>query len=563
MLNNPGAKDVVLHQGTSSLFELLQNIIAGDDDYALFVHDDVFLPSGINAHIEELKKELDADWPNWGICGNAGIVAPTLAGNSRACRYLFDPHGGPSLCGYMLPAETIDGNMILLNCRALRQASVSLPNFKGFQFYDISLSIETLAAGLAVLIAPNLACYHDSKGNQSEFDSAFSAKGLRDYLANRLSNELVYTLNGTLKLPSARTQGQFDICGKAIENASTGRPKATIAFVIIFGSQDDASLSRAVTDTLKFSEVSQNQSIRTYVVAGNSDKNIDRLSHSNITVINIDLPHCDDRKSFLIRDAINVIEEEFVLFIEDGDYIVSENAEYISNLLTCLPKNSSLVVENRFFFKDSTEDLKNTVSKKGRHSHDWPLIFNGIDELPLCSVFYSTKTLKRNPIDIYDKITFFENYTTAIFSLLNPTSIFFSTPKLLSTSHRRGSNDAGGTMTLSRQSRSYQSRAELARLLCLNKSSSIAFSIGEAFVAASNDSNSQHFVGNPILQLSWLDRKSLASSRFLHGLFAFILSPNHYRYNLQKLASAVRSGGIRTAVRTVADMREQRHYTLK
>src|SRR5690606_38212394 len=123
MKNNSAVHNVVLHQGTSSLFTLLQSIIDGEDDYALFVHDDVFLPSSMNEHVFSLIEELNTNWPNWGICGNAGIIAPSLADGGRACRYLFDPHGGPSLGGFILPAETVDGNTILLNCRALRKAA--------------------------------------------------------------------------------------------------------------------------------------------------------------------------------------------------------------------------------------------------------------------------------------------------------------------------------------------------------------------------------------------------------------------------------------------------------
>lgn len=562
--NNPDVLDVVLHRGVSSLFKLLQNIIDGDDDYALFVHDDVFLPSAMNMYVSKLIDVLNADWPNWGICGNAGIAVPTLTGNSRACRYLFDPHGGPSLGGYVLPAETVDGNTILINCRALRQANVDLPKFEGFQFYDICLSIETLSVGLAVLIAPDLASYHDSKGNQSEFEGAFASIQLVEYLSSKLSNTVVHSLNGLLELPlTAEKNGQFDIGNAAIKNASVGRPKAKIAFVIRSRFHDANLILRAVTSTLDFATKAENQSIRTYIVREST--NLDTVDYlpNNVSVIEATISPPTGSRNLLIKEAINSIEENFVLFLDDNAWVFLNNAEYVSDLLTCLPLTANLVVESHTFSEMSLApreaEWKYSAFQPQQQlsSHNWPMNFTGRNYVPMCSAFYSREILLQQPSETYDKITYYEEYTASIYALLNVHSIFFSTPKVVSGISTPVLNDGiKDTVNYTETIQRNRSKAELAHHICVNKSNNIGFSLGEAFAGRSTAFNNLHIVGKEYSHLSWLDKKSIACSRFIHGLLVLMVHPRDYTSNLKSISLAIKAGGIRGAVRTIADMRE-------
>lgn len=562
--NNVDASDIVLHRGARSLFTLLQAIIDGEDDYALFVHDDVFLPSSMNSYVSSLVETLNAAWPNWGICGNAGIIAPTLAGGSRVCRFLFDPHGGPSLSGLILPAETVDGNTILLNCRALREAKVRLPDFEGFQFYDISLSVETLAAGLAVLLAPQLAVYHNSKGNQSEFDRAFGSKALIEYLSSKLSNRSVSSLNGTLKLPFVgRKRGQFDICNTALKNATRGRPEAKIAFVIRTQFREVPLLLRAVESTLAFAAATDNRSIKTYVVTEHSGNDAVSQLPNSVSVIAVDYIPKSDSRNYLIKHAIKSIDEDFVLFLDDDDWVFPNEADYISNLLTCLPASAHLIVESQHFSEaimiPGETDWRNSSLRPQRRflSRDWPMNFTGNNYVPMCGAFYSRSIVFNQPKETFDKITYYEDYTVSMFALLNACSVFFSVPKLVSgISIRNVGSGVANTVNVVDRTKWNQSQAELAHHLCANTSNNVALSMGEAFALRSIGRPGSHIVGQQNAHLSWLDRKSIASSRFIHGLIMLILHPSHYASNLKDLALAIKSSGIRGGIRSIADLRD-------
>ena len=216
--------------GWHSYFALLNYLISQTGQaYACVVHDDVCLRSDFFEQLQTLIEELHRDWPNWGLVGNAAVL-PLSVGYSvtNVARYLCDPHGGPNLSGYVLPAQSIDGNVMLLNLAAMRKVGVKLPAWEGFHLYDYVMSIETIASGLGVLIAPQLACWHGSTGNQKEFDCAKESSTFNSYLLHRLRNRRIQTLNGMVQIRleegSPLMRGPIDMELSSLRNATRGRP---------------------------------------------------------------------------------------------------------------------------------------------------------------------------------------------------------------------------------------------------------------------------------------------------------------------------------------------------
>lgn len=561
--NNPGDIDVVIHCGENSLFKLLQSIIDGDDDYAIFAHDDVFFPSKINNIALKLIESLNADWPNWGICGNAGIVAPTLTAGSRVCRYLFDPHGGPSIGGHVLPAETIDGNTILMNCRALRQAMVQLPMFEGFQFYDISLSVETLAAGLAVLVAPDLACFHNSAGNKSEFDRAFGSKAIIDYLSSKLSNSVVHSLNGVLRLPFfGKKPKQFDICDTAVKNASIGRPEARIAFVIRSRFISPSTLMHTVASAQAFAAATKNKSINIYIMTESMGGYLLKLISENSSETVMNIQGIEDVGDFLIEHVINYLNEDFILLLDEGDWVFPSEAGYITSLLACLPNTAHLVVESQNFTEPNTAaenaDRRHSslIPQRRFLAGDWPLNFTGNDYAPMCGVFYSRIILLHSSNTAYKEMVYAEVYKPTLFALLNERSVFFNSPKLVV--GKVVSSDIICEYNSSNFNISEiwsRSLAELAHHSCKNASSYIALSTKDKFTSMFGKQKVESIVEDGFANLTWMDQKSVLCSRIIQGLVAFVFHPSRYISNLGNLVRSTKSGGIRGGVKSIADMR--------
>ena len=197
---------------------------------------------------------MDRDWSNWGLVGNAGVLTVGVGyAGTRTVRYLSDPHGGPNLARHILPAQTIDGNVMFLNLNAMRAKGLRLPVFDGFQLYDIVMSIEAIAAGLGVFVAPHLSCWHGSKGSQAGFDRAASGDAFGQFCSSRLRNRSITTLNGLVRfrldgVNPASTSG-IDLQIDSLRTADQGRPARTVAIVTRTQFRRPALLNRTL-DTI-------------------------------------------------------------------------------------------------------------------------------------------------------------------------------------------------------------------------------------------------------------------------------------------------------------------------
>ena len=130
--------------GQTSFFALLNSVIATDErPYVCLAHDDVTFGSDFPSRVESLISRLNRDWPNWGVVGNTGLLSFRFGFDpTGVLLYVADPLHGPNFLVHVLHEHCIVGNTMLLNVRALRQRGVVLPDWNGFQLYDIVLSIE-------------------------------------------------------------------------------------------------------------------------------------------------------------------------------------------------------------------------------------------------------------------------------------------------------------------------------------------------------------------------------------------------------------------------------------
>lgn len=551
--NNPGVDKPIIHEGVRSLFDLLQSIIAGDDEYALFVHDDVFLPKTINANIENLINQLNSEWPNWGICGNAGVIVPEIIDGSRICRFLFDQHEGNNLSGCIMPAETVDGNSILLNCRALKNANVKLPKFNGFQFYDISLSIETLCAGLAVLIAPDLSCYHNSGRNLKLFNDASQSKKNLDYLKNKICNRSIVTLNGTINIPflyEYKETQRIDLSRKALENALVGRPEAGIAFVIRTQFRDISLLRRAILSTLAFAASLKTGRAKTYVF---TDRDIaEGISdlENEITLVVSRFETKSDTRNLLIEKSIEIVVENHILFLDDDDFVFPNESNFVLQLLACLPSTTSLVVDSLNFEEQPSDADENNFCNSYLknisrfHSAKWPLNLNGNNHIPICGVFYSRKILLQQPKETFEKIDLFEDYTATMYALLNQESFFFSVPVIVAGICVRATNSsAPNVVNVKNRTKWSQSQSEVAFLLSNRPYNNVLLAMSQQRTALDNTPQAIH--------LKKYEKIILLIARMTFVGFKILIKPSKYIKNSQFIVSSLKKVGFKTALRAL------------
>lgn len=547
--NNPDAYNLVAKENNKSLFDFLQIIIDGEEDYALFVHDDVYLPRQINENIENLINKLNSEWPNWGLCGNAGIVTPEAANGSRICRFIFDPYAGNNFFGHIIPAETIDGNSILLNCRALRKAGVKLPKFNGFQGYDISLSIETIDAGLAVLVAPQLACYHLSSGNLDHFNDVCKSKDFLSYLSNKIFNRSILTINGTIDLPFLfQKNGRFDLPRKVLENALIGRPEACVAIVIRTQFRNIDLLRRAISSALAFDASLEIGKAKVYLF---TDKAVpDGISDlkNKIIIVTSHFESKADTRNLLIEKAVNFVTESHILFLDDDDIIFPNESNFILKILTCFPKTTTLVVDSLLFDetppKGDEDNFQNSYLKiaKRFHSREWYLNLRGENHIPICGAFYSREILLEQPKETYQKIDLFEDYTLSIYAIFNQKSIFFSIPIIVSgICVRKIDSSIPNTVNVKDRTKWSRSLAELSFLLSNRLNGNVLLALSQR--GDIPDNNQQN------ISLKRYEKAILIIVRMVSVGFRLVANPKRVVSNVKFIIFSLRRVGFKNALR--------------
>lgn len=101
--------------------------------YIIICHQDVLLNKDNIQDLESCLKELDKIDPNWGLCGNAGGVAP-----NHIVYHISYPSRDMSKGAFPIKVKSIDENFIVVKNHA--QLSVS-GDIKGFHLYATELCL--------------------------------------------------------------------------------------------------------------------------------------------------------------------------------------------------------------------------------------------------------------------------------------------------------------------------------------------------------------------------------------------------------------------------------------
>ena len=384
-----------------SYFAFLNEIIATfSGDFVVIAHDDIWLPQNFSSNLTQLLDELETSLLSWAVVGNAGITPyKTGFAQSRQIRYLTDPHGGPNLSHHLLPAETVDGNILLLNLRKIRESGIRLPEFEGFHFYDIILSILAHEKDLAVMISPLLTCYHASGGDKQAFDQAFKRSEIFNFLKSKLYNSAILTLNGVLSFPSNIENTGFDLTAKSLANFRFNKQR-NLAVIVRTEFKRLNSLLRTLLTVEAFAHTCRSGYFEVDVHVISREPIPDNFNvTANYHYIDSLNSNLVDSRTELIHWAIKNIETDFYWFVDDDDFVFPQSANEIGELLSSYPVNS-LVFGNSVFFDESylseNNDLFSEEIKVDSRSlgEDFENILQGVACIPFSGVIFPSSILK-------------------------------------------------------------------------------------------------------------------------------------------------------------------------
>ncbi len=425
------AAKLVIEVVQLSYLELLGDVIKKSTQaYVCVVSDDVLLCEDFIQLINNLVQQLDRDWPNWGLVGNTGMLSMSVGyATSDVVRYKSDPIAGPNMAGHILPAQSIDGNVMLLNVRAMRDAGLTFPSFDDFYWFDTVLSIETISAGLGVYVAPQLACWHGSVKNLAELDKAKSNDVFVDYLQTRLlANHSVKTVNGELKIvvEAPKSAGlDLDLDLGSLRVAVHGRHKHKVAVVTRTQFTRMSLLKRTLESVGVFIKSAGTCTEFISYVVTDSEIAAPEWVNSYSTLLRADLPCGIDSRYQLVRFAAENIDADYFWFVDDDDWLLPNEAERLSLVISGSPQSSIFFVDSQCYQEKpgssgDIDDVQNYQSEAGHYflANRFLASLSGNNHTPFCGVLFNRSALLAIPSHVYDTVTYFEDYMTTLYALL-------------------------------------------------------------------------------------------------------------------------------------------------
>jgi len=417
--------------GQDSYFQVLSNVIDQcPNDYALVVHDDVTFPKNFRNLLDSLIVKL-ANQPNWGLVGNAGHSTLRLGlASSPVIRYLADPHGGINYSGDLVPCQSIDGNTMLLNTKLMRERMVTLPKYHGFHLYDLVLSIEAISQGLSVFVAPELACFHSSKGDQSAFDDASISDRFRSDLAQKVRNRSINSLNGPIDLDlfsdSFWKSDRCEVVYQSLRNALDGQKKKSLAIVVRTQFKRKSTLRRTLSSITSFTSRATFLNIEVVVATGCQNQDVQEFG-PGIRLMQFDTSsHTDDRFE-LIRLAAKNLKTDFIWFIDDDDWLFPNAGEEVSLIVGSAPLGSTIFFDSQHFLESNIEKSDqwliqpSEISVGRRFDGDrFMSCLSGHNWIPFCSVIFDRHLIADLEDSQVENVIYYEDFLLILNAIINP-----------------------------------------------------------------------------------------------------------------------------------------------
>jgi hypothetical protein len=425
--------------GVTSYYKAINELLQGGiEQPVLLVHDDIRCGFDFAVAVRELLVELEQKFTNWGVCGNAGIFVD----GQHVLRHLRDPHGGPDPGTDITPVLVVDGNTLLLNVPALRQGEVRLPDFEGFHGYDVALSIESWLAGLAVFCDRRLFVMHKSGGDQIGFDRFCKGPAFTSYLASRLINTTLPTLNGLLDLGPSQTfrhldyesshESRKDISVVFDDVLSHARRTAPFLTIICRTQLVRPELLERAMSTFAMAAVEAGDLVQLEILVASDRPHPEveaatarlREQFPGLALRGIAVAPQQERFSRVgtLFGAIMACQGDYIWVVDDDDFVFPLAVRPIARWLA--PGGQRLIVGHARRFEEHWSSsaaearcLKNSIELEKLRADGVFHAFDGDNHTPVCSAIFPLSVVKERLSRVAARGDYYEDYFLLMLTL--------------------------------------------------------------------------------------------------------------------------------------------------
>lgn len=397
--------------------EAADQVIA-QGELALLVHDDILLPPSFCDHVEALCRKLDDTYECWGLASNTGIACYGYKTTEKHVSFIHrkvsvalnTPKG-------IYPAQSLDGNVLLINAPVLKQKQISCSKHDGTGvFYDFVISLECIKKQCAVLISHDLLVHSYSDPLIASGKTKRSTE-FKKYLTENLKDTTVNTVYGdiTFTRDTEHKNDKIDLQQAALK-AAVRKDLPQVAIVVRTQFKRPKIFAERCIGSIKsFIACSMSDDIfKAYVVSDRPMPDELKDLYAGCEFIHAESCMQKDTRFELIYHALHRIAADYMLFIDDDDFIFPNQAELLKDAV-CAFENDKTFYFDTQFFKERLGDTN--ILPEGTPIHklkadDYLKSRFGINCNPFCGVLFPVELL-RSLVEkkLTEKISYAEDYS--------------------------------------------------------------------------------------------------------------------------------------------------------
>jgi hypothetical protein len=397
-------------------WRLVREAITGPDSSVVICQEHVWFGGEFAAAVAALAEDLDREFPRWGACGNRGCVweGEVLYDYTS---YTRNQGGGIGAALRPRPVLTLDDNLVLLNCRAVRDCKlVDLGGTKS-NIFGVPLSLECLRHGLPLFVDPRLFTVRTLQHTTADIAALAASAEFRSYYRENFINHAVPWPDGRMNteacvdydyaaLPAHRAAQRdlLDLFELALAEARPRRPSLVLCCRTQFGRPELlwralASFSSAKIDARAYLDFEVR--LITDCDPAVAAPHVERLRH-NFPALELECWHHIVRKprhsrADLILAAIERARSDYIWFVDDDDYAMPGAVQALSR--TLMPDDDVIVVADSFKVEETWGVpagearpvlTDSRVAEKFSHLNLFRVL-TGANHIPICSVVWPVR----------------------------------------------------------------------------------------------------------------------------------------------------------------------------
>jgi len=411
----PGV-DIAPMTGVSRAWELLRKIVARYDRPVVVCQEHVWFGMEFASDVCRLAEDLDRDFPTWGACGNRGCVWEGAILYDYTS-YTRNQGAGIGAALGPRPVLTLDDNLVLLNCRSIRDCQLSDLGALEPTIFGVPLSLECLRHGLPMFVDPRLFVVRTSQHTAAEIAALAASDEFRSYYREHFLNHLVPWPDANVNVEAcvdydyatrpARRPTQRDVL-ELFEHSLAGargrRPYVPLCCRTQFGRPELLWRALASFTSAKIearAHVDFEVRLLTDCEPAASVPHLDYFRRE-FPALALDCWHHTVRQPRhsrvdLILAAIERAESDYIWFVDDDDYVMPGALQSLAR--TLMPGDDVIVVADSLKVEETwavppNEEGRTLIDSRfaGKFSRQNLFrVLTGGNHIPICSILWPVR----------------------------------------------------------------------------------------------------------------------------------------------------------------------------